>query len=89
MSAVRTRGSQNTYLGYSAGQTIDGSTTPAGDNNLMLGAYTGWNWEGSNRLEINAAGSGGGTPLISGDFSSRTLNFDATGNTVFNGSVAR
>lgn len=62
-------GNQNTLIGSGAGQTIGNAS---GD--VMIGYQAGANETNSNKLYI--ANSNTATPLIGGDFSAGTLNFN-------------
>ena len=82
-------GSDNVYLGYSAGYDVTGidEEEPNGDKNTFVGAYAGFTSSGSNNVFIgNRAGYGvrgsnllrinnelGTDPLIFGNFSDETL----------------
>ena len=66
-----TTGSQNTAVGSQAG----GIAASSGSGNIFIGFSAGANETGDNKLYI--ANSSTSTPLIGGDFSANTLNFQA------------
>ena len=60
-------GNNNTALGYQAGNTA------TGNGNIFLGYKAGYNERGNNKLYINNAE---GTPLIYGDFETKTVTIN-------------
>lgn len=65
-----TTGSNNVFIGMFAGLTNTGSS------NVFIGNNAGQNETGSSLLYVDVTNTA--TPLIKGDFSARTLSFDAS-----------